>query len=576
MVVKMVHDLLKEVIREQGVLLEKDVLDLLSSLGDSGLATKLLTSVVERSGQKLITKQVLQQHGAIVHETVKQIPDGERQIAEKTLVKLGVQIEVTKEREVVGEGNKAALSEKADFAERNQLSVEQSSRTRLSSGKSVGPVEGVDYEIRMAPTLPDRKLEVKDFTRHFRGRYQQMQRLLMQRPELQSSLVSIGKLSGERQSVSVIGVVREKRITKNKNLILKIEDLTGEVLMLAKPDREDVFAVAEEAQLDDVIGIRGSGNQEMLFAHELFFPDSFLLEKTRFENETCVAFISDVHCGSNNHLGKEMERMIGWLNSDDETAKKIQYLFVVGDTVDGVGVFPGQENVLDLMTMEEQYEQLAGYLKQVPKHVTIFLCAGQHDACRVAEPQPLVDEKYAAALYGIENLKLVTNPCYVNLLEGDKEFKILMYHGASIHSFIGEIRELRMMKAHQTPAKAVCHMLKRRHLAPVHGSAVYIPQGDADPMMISEVPDLLCTGEVHRLDVETYHGTLIITGSCWQKQTEFEEKVGNVPDPCKVPVLNLKTGALKVFDFGIDDNPEASNSEESEGFSSEGGEDGGD
>jgi DNA polymerase II small subunit len=503
------------------------------------LATKLLTSVVERSGQKLITKQVLQQHGAVVGETVKRVGEGDREIVEKTLVKLGVQIEVTKEREVVGSDQEGI--------DLNEVSSEKNLSS--SAQKSVGPVEGMDYEIKMAPTLPDRKLEVKDFTRHFRGRYQQMQQLLMGRPELQSSLVSIGKLSGERQSVSVIGIVREKRVTKNKNLILKVEDLTGEVLVLAKPDREEVFAVADEAQLDDVIGIRGSGNQEMLFAHELFFPDSFLQEKTRFENETCVAFISDVHCGSNNHLGAEMERMVSWLGSDDETAKKIQYLFVVGDTVDGVGVFPGQEDVLDLMTMEEQYGQLAGYLKQVPKRVTIFLCAGQHDACRVAEPQPPVDEKYAAALYGIENVKLVTNPCYVNLIEGEKKFKILMYHGASIHSFIGEIKELRQMKAHQTPAKAVCHMLKRRHLAPVHGSAVYIPQGDVDPMMISEVPDVLCTGEVHRLDVETYHGTLIITGSCWQSQTPFEEKVGNVPDPCKVPVLNLKTGALKVFDF---------------------------
>ena len=567
----MVDDSIKEVIREQGVLLEKEVLDLLSALGDSGLATKLLTSVVERSGQKLITKQVLQQHGAIVGETVKRMPDGDREVVEKTLVRLGVQLEVTKEREVVD-------SDKADPAD--QLSSTGSSPGKAAQQsvgqQSVGSQES-SYEIRMAPTLPDRKLEVKDFTRHFRGRYQQMQRLLMQRPELQSSLVSIGKLSGERQSVSVIGVVREKRVTKNKNLILKVEDLTGEVLLLAKPDREEVFAVAEEAQLDDVIGIRGSGNQEMLFAHELFFPDSFLQEKTRFDEEVCVAFISDVHCGSKMHLGAEMERMLVWLKSDDETAKKIQYLFVVGDTVDGVGVFPGQENVLDLMTMEEQYEQLAGYLKQVPKRVTVFLCAGQHDACRVAEPQPPVDEKYAAALYGIENVKLVTNPCYVDLKEGprgdklpggaegdvgeEKRFTVLMYHGASIHSFIGEIRELRQMKAHQTPAKAVCHMLKRRHLAPVHGSAVYIPQGEKDPMMISEVPDVLCTGEVHRLDVETYHGTLIITGSCWQSQTPFEEKVGNIPDPCKVPVLNLKTGALKVFDFS---------SEESGGFSSEG------
>ena len=180
----------------------------------------------------------------------------------------------------------------------------------------------------------------------------------------------------------------------------------------------------------------------------------------------------------------------------------------------------------------------------------MFMCPGQHDATRVAEPQPIIDRKYAPELYEIENLVLVTNPTLVKLIEGDKEFKVLMYHGASIHSFINGIQELRELKAHGCPARAVRHMLKRRHLAPSHSEVVYIPNTDLDPMVISEVPDVLCTGEVHRLDIDNYNGVLIITGSCWQGQTQFEEKIGNIPDPCKVPVLNLKTRELKVFYFG--------------------------
>jgi len=248
--------------------------------------------------------------------------------------------------------------------------------------------------------------------------------------------------------------------------------------------------------------------------------------------------------------------IIDWINSDDENARKIQYLFIVGDNVDGVGVFPGQENVLKLKSMEEQYGQLASYLRKVPKHITMFMCPGQHDATRVAEPQPVVNKKYANELYDIENLILVTNPTLVKLLEGEKEFKILMYHGASVHTFINEIRDLRLMKAHRCPAKAVEQMLKRRHLAPMYGvspSIVYIPNAENDPLVINEVPDVLCTGEVHRLDISNYNGVLIITGSCWQAQTPFEEKVGNIPDPAKVPVLNLKTRELKIFDFGVEE-----------------------
>ena len=183
----------------------------------------------------------------------------------------------------------------------------------------------------------------------------------------------------------------------------------------------------------------------------------------------------------------------------------------------------------------------------------MFMCPGQHDAVRVAEPQPLISRKYAPELYEIENLVLVTNPTTVKLIEADKEFKILMYHGASIHSFINEVKELRVMKAHKCPAKAVKHMLKRRHLAPTHGDVTYIPTEDNDPLTILEVPDVLCTGEVHRMDIENYNGVLIITGSCWQAQTPFEEKIGNIPEPGKVCVLNLKTRELKLFDFLSED-----------------------
>jgi DNA polymerase II small subunit len=130
-----------------------------------------------------------------------------------------------------------------------------------------------------------------------------------------------------------------------------------------------------------------------------------------------------------------------------------------------------------------------------------------------------------------------------------------MYHGASLSTFINEIKELREMKAHRCPAKAVKHMLKRRHLAPMYGVShqiIYVPNEEKDPLVISEIPDIITIGDLHRADVENYKGVLIITNSCWQAQTPFEEKVGNIPDPCKVPVLNLRTRELKIFDFRDD------------------------
>ena len=531
-------------VREKGLLVEKEVFDLIESFHSVEAANDFLEEIERVSGQKMITSGVVKKNVGVVKRVVGKLPSEDKEVIEKTIVKLGISLEVTKERSVV--------ENKGETAVQTAVQTAKSPNSPLKS-------EGVDYQV-VYSEVPERKLEVKDFVGHFRARYQEIQRMLMSRPELQQNLISLGKLSGNRQTMSFIGIVTEKRITKNKNLIVKFEDLTGEISALVKQDNEELFPKADELQLDDIVGIRASGNNELAFIHEIVFPEVMIHEKMKFEEDANIVFLSDLHCGSDRHLKKSFDRFLEWLNGDDEEAKKVKYIFFVGDNVDGVGVFPGQEDVLDLKSMNEQYGLLASYLSKVPKNITMFMCPGQHDATWVGEPQPLIDKKYAPQLYEIENLVLVTNPSWVKLKEGEKEFKILMYHGASLNFLINGMAELREMNAYLCPAKAVKHLLKRRHLAPSHGvshSIVYTPNGKKDHLVISEMPDVLCTGEVHRLDVESYNGVLIVTGSCWQAQTLFEEKTGHVPEPGRVAVMNLKNRGLKVYDFLDDEEKDA-------------------
>lgn len=511
-----------DAIKEKGILVEKEIFDLVAEFHNPLIAKTFLERLEKVSGQKLITRNILTKNVGYVREFVNQLPGEDKNVAEKIFINLGLSLEVKREQEILD-----------------------------ASSKNIKEAGQQNYKVFYAATIPNKKLEVKDFAGHFRARFQQLQRILMQRIELQKNLVSINKISSDRASLSIIGIVTAKRATKNKNLIITFEDLTGEAKALVKFGSE-VFEKAEELQLDDVVGVKVSGSRDFLFVHDLFYPDAILFQKVKFEKDVNVAFLSDAHCGSNRHLAKSFKRFLEWINSEDSTAKKIRYLFFVGDNVDGVGVFPGQEEVLNLKTMFEQYELLSSYLKKIPPKITIFMCPGQHDAARVAEPQPIISRKYAPQLYEMENLVLVTNPAAIKLYEGDKEFTVLMYHGASMNAMINEIKSLRAMNAYTCPAKVVEQMLKRRHLAPMYGvshSIVYVPNRDLDPLVIGEVPDVLCTGEVHHLDIGSYNGVLIITGSCWQARTPWEEKVGHIPDPCKMPVLNLKTRELKVFDF---------------------------
>jgi DNA polymerase II small subunit len=72
---------------------------------------------------------------------------------------------------------------------------------------------------------------------------------------------------------------------------------------------------------------------------------------------------------------------------------------------------------------------------------------------------------------------------------------------------------------------------------------------DDDPLVIDKVPDIFFSGHTHKCGVTFYNNTLIISGATWESMTPFQEKMGNEPDFCKVPIVNLKTGGVKILDF---------------------------
>ncbi len=515
-------DILK-IFVERGFLLDREMLDFLNDLGSREIASEILNRIALVSHKKIITRELVNENIEKIRPLLFELDSEKKKLVDKYFVNVSISVEVKKESSI-------------------ENKIEE------NNGKS-------SIKIISSPIIDSQKIEVSNFIRHFRSRYIFMKKLLQNRQEL-DSLISIDKISGNR-NFSIIAMVTKKQTTKNKNIILEVEDLTGASKLLISKNKEQLYEKSKEIVLDDVIGFRCSGTRDFLFVNDFFYPDCFLKEKKRVEKESYALFISDIHTGSKNFLENNFERFISWLNRDQEILKKIRYLFVVGDTIDGIGVYPGQEKDLAIRDIKEQYQKLAEFYNKIPKHISIIQCAGQHDAVRVAEPQPPVGSDFAEPLHQIENLFLVSNPSLVEiesgncLINGDKTdegIKILMYHGASMHGLINEIEELRLGNAHATPAKVVKHLLLRRHLAPTHGSVNYIP-GNEDSMIIKEAPDIITTGDLHRTDIDSYNNILIISNSCWQSITAFEEKMGNVPDPCKVPILNLKTREIRILDF---------------------------
>ena len=59
-----------------------------------------------------------------------------------------------------------------------------------------------------------------------------------------------------------------------------------------------------------------------------------------------------------------------------------------------------------------------------------------------------------------------------------------------------------------------------------------------------ETPDLWFGGDMHHNGYGSYRNITVINNGTWQGQTNFQVKLGHVPTPGIVPVLELKTGKI--------------------------------
>jgi DNA polymerase II small subunit len=406
---------------------------------------------------------------------------------------------------------------------------------------------------------PMEKKEVEDFVAYYQARYRAIEPFLRARAELAgpTSIVRI-LTKRDRENVSLIGLVHEKTKTQKGEFILKVEDLTGIIKVHVSAKKPEVHEIAKNLVVDEVIGVTGVAGDRIVFCTNIIIPDIPLSrELKKSPEEEYVLFLSDLHVGSKQFLDKKLDKFLRWLNGEIGGEEhrlmlpKIRYLFIGGDLVDGVGIYPGQEQELVVKDIFEQYRLCAEYLARIPQHIQVIACPGNHDAIRMSEPQPAFDREFAKPLFGLPNVTLVSNPCIVNIgaKEGFPGFDVLMYHGYSFDYFISNVDEIRNGGGYDRADLVMKFLLQRRHLAPSHTATLYVPDRISDPLVISKVPDFFVSGHIHKSCVASYRNVSLIGGSCWQSMTPFEEKVGHHPEPAHVPLVNLQSRTTKILRF---------------------------
>ena len=179
-------------------------------------------------------------------------------------------------------------------------------------------------------------------------------------------------------------------------------------------------------------------------------------------------------------------KFFDWLNGETGTAEqqnmaqKTKYLFVAGDLVAGVGVYPTQRQDLVISDIYKQYEEVAKFLKRIPPHVKTIIIPGNHDAQRLAEPQPKIDERFAKPLWELPNTMFCASPSTVNIHSSEtfSGFNVLQYHGWSYIYYANNVPSIRNSGLNMVERTDLVmkHLLIRRHLAPTHGSSLYIPR----------------------------------------------------------------------------------------------------
>ncbi len=415
-------------------------------------------------------------------------------------------------------------------------------------------------EILYNHSLEPKKKTVQDFVNYFRSRFKSIQSILLQRQEL-SNATSISRIKQKtsRERSSFIAMVSEKQITKNHHVILSLEDVTGVIKCLVSKD-SPIKSFAEDIIDDDIIGVTGFPSQNgLFFVENIFLPDLPIPQSfKKCPDDVCCAVISDLQIGAEDFMEEQFNNFILWLRgehgSDDERelSKKVLYLLIVGDSVDGVGIFPGQDLRLSIKDIDEQYKKLASFLAKVPSNIKIFLSVGNHDASRLSEPQPPLLKRFQEHFSSVKNIVFVSNPALLNIHKTSSfsGYKFLLYHGCSYIHYAVTVPSLKNSapKLHDRTPFVMKFLLQRRHLAPTYASWLCMPE-DVDGLVIDNIPDFFVSGHLHRPASITYKGVSIVCSSCWQPQNEYQKKQGHEPLPGIVPVIHFKDRNVSFIDF---------------------------
>jgi DNA polymerase II small subunit len=389
---------------------------------------------------------------------------------------------------------------------------------------------------------------INDFSHYFRDRFAKLVSAFHQRLDARDAEnLSAALKARQNEKVKFLAMVLDKR-ERNQKIFLELDDFEDNATVLVTPEDHSTYEIAQRVPLDQVIcvsAVRGKG--DLFVAKDILLPDIPDHKPHLAEEEVWAVLLSDLHVGSKKFLADELQRVFDWLNlrigafNQRAIAERTKYVVICGDIVDGIGVYPRQEQELAITNLYGQYQEAAKYIGMIPEHIEVIILPGNHDAVRQALPQPSIPKEFAEPLYQCRELISLGNPSQVLL----HDVNFLLHHGRSLDDILAGVSGMNFTQ----PEKAMRLQLQCRHLASEYGNRTAIAPNHTDHLVIEIVPDVFQSGHIHVVRHETYRGTQIINSGAWQSQTDYQRRVGLTPTPGILTAVNLRTSQVHLINF---------------------------
>jgi DNA polymerase II small subunit len=387
---------------------------------------------------------------------------------------------------------------------------------------------------------------IAEFQQYFLSRYHGIRRILEKR---RLNFIPAAELYALRdgEEAQFVGILQSRQ-EYGGGLRLELDDPSGNITVYVSKKNSQLYTQASELLNDVVVGLRVRRVGNILSLKDIMYPDvEENSQQTYPPAHVSICLISDVHVGSKHFCRDLFEKFLDWLNRGrDGEVKRVRYLVIDGDLVEGVGVYPRQERDLVYRNVEEQMREAGKLLEEVPEHVEVFYIPGNHEPVRRAIPQPPLQERYRGFFASRQRINFTSNPTSL-VVDGRS---LLIYHGQGLDEVIQSMPDISYSSLQTTATKVVTALLKFRHLAPVYGGNTQLLPTHEDKLVIYEKPYLLQTGHIHVTVNTVYHGVKLVNTGAWQDQTEYQKAAGLEPVVGYAALVDLGKNSVVFKYFG--------------------------